>query len=224
MNKKFKLYLLASCALHGALIIVMYLISGSSCISTNFLVLGAHSKERLETFYKPMKAIIPFVRHQSSVQPQSQPTPKPEAQVAVSKEKAPERKKTTLDQEKKKPLVPNKKVVPKDLQTPKKNVEPIASQPQPIQMPLSQVEESIHQCNKQIQQEISRLWRPPVGVPKGTECTVRFTINKKGSVDHFEFLKRSKILIYDLSITRVAHKFAFDRSLWGKTFTIDFRQ
>lgn len=75
-----------------------------------------------------------------------------------------------------------------------------------------------------IQQEISRQWLPPVGVPKGTECTVRFVISKHGHVKHFEILEKSNMLIYDLSITLVAKKFNFDESLWGKTFTIDFRQ
>ncbi|MFH0898294.1 MAG: hypothetical protein V1855_01835 [bacterium] len=78
-----------------------------------------------------------------------------------------------------------------------------------------------HRC---VQKEVERLWRPPVGVPKSTECQVGFIINKYGKVEHFEYLKRSNILIYDLSISRVAKKFAFDECLWGKRFTINFRQ
>ena len=75
-----------------------------------------------------------------------------------------------------------------------------------------------------VQQEIERAWQPPLGVPKGTECTGLFTIGKDGSVQNFELLTRSKILIYDLSIIKVSKNFQFDSCLWGKTFKVDFRQ
>ena len=75
-----------------------------------------------------------------------------------------------------------------------------------------------------VQQEIERVWQPPLGVPKGTECTGLFKIGKDGSVQKFELLTRSKILIYDLSIIKVSRNFKFDSCLWGKTFSVDFRQ
>ena len=75
-----------------------------------------------------------------------------------------------------------------------------------------------------IQKEVERLWHPPVGVPKGTECSICFNINSNGTINKFEFIKRSKILIYDLSVSKIAKNFQFDRSLWNKKFTIDFRQ
>lgn len=75
-----------------------------------------------------------------------------------------------------------------------------------------------------IQQEVLRLWRPPVGVSKNTEIRAFFYVNKAGYVERFEIIKKSNVLIYDLSILRVAKKFLFDKCLWGKKFTIDFRQ
>ncbi len=77
---------------------------------------------------------------------------------------------------------------------------------------------------RHIQKEVARLWCPPVGVPKGTECSLSFIINSKGKISKFEVIKRSKILIYDLSILRIAKNFKFDKCLWNKKFTIDFRQ
>jgi hypothetical protein len=77
---------------------------------------------------------------------------------------------------------------------------------------------------RHVQREVDRLWRPPVGVPKGTVCSVLFSIGSDGSIEQFEILKRSDVLIYDLSILRVAKSFQFDKSLWGKQFKIDFRQ
>ncbi len=77
---------------------------------------------------------------------------------------------------------------------------------------------------RHVQREVDRLWRPPLGVPKGTICTVMFTVGTEGGIENFEFLKRSDVVIYDLSIIRVAKNFQFDKSLWGKQFKIDFRQ
>lgn len=78
--------------------------------------------------------------------------------------------------------------------------------------------------SRHIQSEIERLWRPPLGVPKGTTCKVKFTVSSDGKIKDFETVKKSNILIYDLSILRVAHRFKFNKYLWGKCFVIDFRQ
>ena len=77
---------------------------------------------------------------------------------------------------------------------------------------------------KHVQHEIDRLWHPPVGVPKNTLCTVQFIIADDGSVASCTFITRSKVLIYDLSIMRIAKQMRFDTSLWGKRFVIGFKQ
>ncbi len=78
--------------------------------------------------------------------------------------------------------------------------------------------------SRHIQSETGRLWKPPLGVPKGTSCKVKFIIGKDGKVEDFQTIQKSDVIIYDLSILRVAHLFKFDRCLWGKSFVIDFRQ
>ncbi|MFA5075376.1 MAG: TonB C-terminal domain-containing protein [Candidatus Babeliales bacterium] len=77
---------------------------------------------------------------------------------------------------------------------------------------------------KHIQKEVERLWKPPVGIPKGTECALSFQVNSQGKIENFEVIKKSNILIYDLSIIRIAKRFEFEECLWGKKFTIEFRQ
>ncbi|MBM3887006.1 TonB C-terminal domain-containing protein [Candidatus Dependentiae bacterium] len=54
-----------------------------------------------------------------------------------------------------------------------------------------------------LSQEITRLWTPPPGVRKGTECSISITFSKEGMVKSFDFIKRSNIPIYDLSILRL---------------------
>jgi len=77
---------------------------------------------------------------------------------------------------------------------------------------------------KCIQKEVERLWKPPIGVPKSTTCRINFIVDRKGNVKNFEIVKRSSVLIYDLSILRIAHLFKFDQKLWGKSFAVDFCQ
>lgn len=84
-------------------------------------------------------------------------------------------------------------------------------------------EEEMLIYQKHIQAEVDRLWRPPLGVPKGTVCVISFTVDLEGDVE-CTIVERSKVLIYDLSITRVAKNFSFHKSLWGKQFKIAFRQ
>jgi len=75
-----------------------------------------------------------------------------------------------------------------------------------------------------IQHAVEQVWRPPLGVPKGTECTVHFVLDANGLVKHFEIVHKSRMLIYDLSIVSIAKNFKYDRCLWGKSFSVDFRQ
>jgi hypothetical protein len=75
-----------------------------------------------------------------------------------------------------------------------------------------------------VQEEIDRVWRPPLGVKKGTVCTIAFMVNEKGIVQTCTMIKRSSVLIYDLSIMRIARELRFHASLWGKQFKIDFCQ
>lgn len=75
-----------------------------------------------------------------------------------------------------------------------------------------------------VQQEIERTWQPPLGVPKGTECTVRFEIADNGNIKSVILVHRSDVLIFDLSTLRSARKCMFAQCLWGKIFQVDFRQ
>lgn len=52
-------------------------------------------------------------------------------------------------------------------------------------------------------EEFNRLWQPPVGVRKGTECQVRITFSKEGAITNIAFVKHSQVPIYDLSILRL---------------------
>lgn len=84
--------------------------------------------------------------------------------------------------------------------------------------------QTVAHYQRYVQEEIDRVWRPPLGVKKGTICTVTFSVDEKGNVQACTIAKRSTVLIYDLSIMRVARELRFHSSLWGKQFKIDFCQ
>lgn len=78
--------------------------------------------------------------------------------------------------------------------------------------------------HRNIQREVARLWRPPLGVPKGTTCRMMVMLGADGSVEQAEFVSRSKMLIYDLSVLRIIKRLELDKFLWGKRLIIDFCQ
>jgi len=111
-----------------------------------------------------------------------------------------------------------------DLETPTDIQSDNPNEIETIGINLSQLSKELTVYQECVQKEVLRLWSPPVGIPKGTECTLHFVISDTGKISHVDFIKRSKMLLYDLSIQQVAYRFDFDKRLWGKQFTIDFRQ
>ena len=83
---------------------------------------------------------------------------------------------------------------------------------------------SVHVANRThlvfIQQEVARLWRPPVGVPQGTTCRVSFSVDKKGVVEKAAFVSRSAYVIYDLSIMQVAKQFSFNQACGARCLSL----
>ncbi len=74
-------------------------------------------------------------------------------------------------------------------------------------------------------EEFHRLWQPPVGVRKGTECHVRMTFSKDGIITSIEFTKRSQVPIYDLSVLRLKlAKMNIPSIFHGTSRTVVFRQ
>ena len=84
-------------------------------------------------------------------------------------------------------------------------------------------EGQFNEYQKSIQETVSAVWRPPVGISKDVAATVDFMVNKNGQVREFEIIKEPKHLLFKLSIIRAAKKFKFKEYFWGKRFTIVFR-
>ena len=252
MNKDLnKRFLLISFILHLIILLLMLFFYPNSKLRKSFLVYGLHSKHKTETYFKMLKA-PPGARFMQSRRKRSSasgkkgkskknPVVAKQSQIAKQskvadqsvKEKKPEPKK--LAKKEKKPI---DKKEEKKIDTKKEEEKKLIAKKEPYSAKASKgmEEDQLHfnvvgeadpvfiKYQGYVQQEIERTWQPPLGVKKGTECTAVFTIDSDGSVKNFELTKRSKMLIYDLSVIKVSKLFKFDRCLWGKTFKIDFRQ
>lgn len=82
-----------------------------------------------------------------------------------------------------------------------------------------------HYQQRVMNAEFNRLWHPPVGVRKGTECRARFTFGKDGTITHIEFTQRSQVPIYDLSVLRLKlQKFNIPAAYHGASIIMVFHQ
>jgi outer membrane biosynthesis protein TonB len=69
---------------------------------------------------------------------------------------------------------------------------------------------------------IIEQWRPPIGIVKGTSCTVSFTIDKAGLPTDIVFDKKSGSLMFDMSIKVVLAHGIFSPLFVGNRFSIVF--
>lgn len=237
MNKKInKKFFIISFTIHLFIFLMFYLFNSSKNeINKRFLVFGAHSKIPTYAVFKSNKNLKTtnwLAKRQAKEkqiqgkkaflikQKQKKRVPKPV--IRQVKKTTPAKKSTSLIEAK-------KQAPPRKIQNKIKNKKQAINNKTKIQEEIhfnlmGESDPQLIKYQESIQKEVTRLWKPPVGVPKGTECSVMFSLNNKGNVEDFEILNKSDILIYDLSILRVARRFKFDKFLWGKKISIDFRQ
>jgi outer membrane biosynthesis protein TonB len=238
-------HILLSLTGHLVILLGLFHVGKQDVINKKFLVLGAHSQKTYETLFKNFK--IPRsgptqnkTRTQVTKKQVSKKSPikKKLVKKTISRPKKKNviiKKKNPVPIKIKKKVHIAKKVTKSPAKKPTPPVKKIVTAPQK-KTPIKQKHENLRfnltgnsdsamlEYQLHIQREITRLWQPPIGAPKGTECSVKFVINKLGKVERFKMLKRSEMLIYDLSVLRVAKRFKFHASLWDKNFIIDFRQ
>lgn len=240
----------ASVVIHFLVFVLIGFSYRDSHIKKTFLAYGRHSKRQTNAYFRspsapkkldygkylkarrgrPKKKAKPRRSAKKSVMKKAKSAPK---KTAVKKKSVPKKKlikKKNIAQKKPKDrkLLRSEKV--KNIKTPEKNAKPVSKEKdsQPMEVLhfnlMGELDPKVIRYQQCIQYEVDRVWKPPLGVPKGTECIVTFVIDEDGSVKSFNIDKKSKILIYDLSIVRVSKDFRFDKCLWGKSFVVNFRQ
>lgn len=71
-----------------------------------------------------------------------------------------------------------------------------------------------------IQGEIIKNWKPPVGLPKNIKCTFNIKVDNNGKVTDFKIEKSSNVLSYDISLRNAILKAVMPNEIKGKEFTL----
>lgn len=76
---------------------------------------------------------------------------------------------------------------------------------------------------QELQQEISRCWRPPVGIAQDVSCQIKVSFDWEGRLQQQETVKSSGILMFDVSSRNAVAAMEAPKFVRGKTFTITFK-
>ena len=230
-----KQHLYISVIIHLSLVIFLIIPSIFKPSRKSFVVLGAHSSKESFAYFKPLK--LPRAQ-KSSVASTLAAKPKPvvKKRIPVLKKKLALKKKMVKKKVlKPKPIVKKpelvKKAIPKPEPVKQAEVKPAVPKEETVtqqeQMPINLSDNTDPRCDryqKEVQREISRVWRPPVGVAQGTECVLMVAVGAEGEVKKVELVTKSKVLVYDLSVLQAAKDFQFSKALWDNSLLITFRQ
>ena len=167
------------------------------------------------------------------------------AKKPVTKKTAPKPKPAA-----KKTVKPDKKDVPKKIEKlePKKVIEPIMPEPepQPVEAPITQQPVSDSPAMSPlaaeivgpiliarsasdaaaltvqlaIQEELLRVWHPPVGIEDGISCVVLVVLDGNGIVQEIEIKKPSGLLLFDVSARAAIQQAVWPRAVWGTTLEL----
>ena len=155
--------------------------------------------------------------------PEIKPTPKPAIKTEIKKtEPKPE---------------PIKEIPPVAQIT-----EPVKPTPPPIQaqpLPTAQAQPAIpnnatisHDYREvealrraaQLQKELIKNWKAPIGVPKDCACEISITVTPNGTIKDLKMVKNSGVLMYDISARQALFSMTMPQWTHGKTITVNFKQ
>jgi len=203
----------------------MRLASSAKAPAVRTLPANAPKKSSVQKIAKPKVQQKPQQKSALTKAPSKIAPPKEQVVPKQAKDKAqelpkPEQEKVASQEQPKKEVAPKETPAAQDTH---EEENAAAEHPINITMDARNYREMLR-CQYEIQKEVDRLWRPPIGVPCGTECWLDVSVGSDGTIKKVAFAKRSNILIYDLSVQQIAEKFKFGRDVWNKRVTIKFVQ
>jgi outer membrane biosynthesis protein TonB len=188
------------------------------------------------------KPAITMVEDKKTTAPKkTQPKAKPAAK------KKPVQKKVESKKDTKKPTPKKESAKPKPVEAPKKEPEkkiekpePVPIQPQatqevaqahnvptlpdgssgPIIIARSAQEAAALTTHLAIQEELLRVWHPPVGVDEHAACTIRVIISTEGTIKSLEVTQPSGILLFDISARAAIQQAVWPRAVWGSALEL----
>lgn len=88
---------------------------------------------------------------------------------------------------------------------------------------VTQQEFDVMQLQQKLQTCVFDRWTPPLGVPESAVCEVVVTVGWDGSLIETQYLTKTLILTYDLSVQEALDQVQFPHEVWGKRITITFK-
>jgi outer membrane biosynthesis protein TonB len=76
---------------------------------------------------------------------------------------------------------------------------------------------------QELEQELSRRWRPPHGVPDGCACSIAVQVDAYGKVKDVHMKSSSNILMFDVQVRATILAVEWPRWAWGATFPITLK-
>lgn len=73
---------------------------------------------------------------------------------------------------------------------------------------------------REIQEALLAVWRPPVGVEEGVSCTIRVQLQSDGIVQSLEIVRQSGMMLFDVSARAALQKTVWPRAVWGTTLEL----
>jgi outer membrane biosynthesis protein TonB len=148
----------------------------------------------------PRKTKKQKAKPEKSAKPKKEPTKK----LTVDKPRKAAPEKQLVEQVKTQP-VPE---VPQATQLP-------ASIDGPIMIARSSADATALAVQLEIQEELLRVWRPPVGIDEGISCVLKVTLDTNGVVQTLEIVKPSGIMLFDVSARAALQQAVWPRAFWG---------
>jgi outer membrane biosynthesis protein TonB len=90
----------------------------------------------------------------------------------------------------------------------------------PILIARSAQEAAALTMQVQLQEELLRVWHPPIGVETGVCCQVRITLDDAGKVQAVDMVQSSGTILFDVSARAAVQQAVWPKGMWGTTIEL----
>lgn len=90
----------------------------------------------------------------------------------------------------------------------------------PIMIARNVSDAAVLSVQLEIQQELVRVWCPPVGIEEGISCTIKVVLENDGTVKSLEIVKPSGMMLFDVSARAAIQQAVWPRAVWGTTLEL----
>jgi hypothetical protein len=216
MKKINKFFFITSFGIHLIFLLLIFFANPrKNIINQHFLILGTHSQMPTQAFFRPTSNIKQTnwlekriaqekAAHEKRLALRKQPQTKINKPKSQIKKASP--KQTTISKGIKKELprkiannmkkIEDKKEIKKDLESKEEFLEEININS------LDETDPVRIACRDDLRSKIAKYWKPPIGIPKGTELLIDVFVDKKGIIKNYKIKQKSEVLLLDLSILK----------------------